>query len=442
MPADTTELTHRQSSSVHRDRAITGLMVVALMVWLAGPRATPVLTFMFLAALMAAAQPRLTIIANLAVPPPLWPAIALSGWAFISIAWAADQWRGLEKASLLLVFCLAVWVSAMALAHLDAARRRRLVQACMVAAGLGLAYLCFEEVTNRALKQALFTAVPELRPRNPRHILLGPDGHTVTHVVPYVSNRNMAALCLVLWPMLLIAWLGLRRTVRGPVVAALIIAATLSVALSVHETSKLALALSTVVLVVAWWSPRAAVTLVAAGWIAATLLVVPLSSWAYGSAQLHHAAWLPLSARQRVIIWGHHAEQVKKRPILGVGVASTKPLDRQRSRTNRAPPDPIYDWRTGPHAHNVFLQTWYELGAVGAALLCAFGLMVIGAIARYGGLATPICLATYAAAATIASSSWGMWQAWFLGCFAMTFMLASLAAALSRDGGDLDKSTT
>jgi O-antigen ligase len=68
----------------------------------------------------------------------------------------------------------------------------------------------------------------------------------------------------------------------------------------------------------------------------------------------------------------------------------------------------------GHHAHNIFLQTWYELGAIGALLLAIAGATVALLIFRLPILAQPFVAGGFAAFAIVGAFAWGMWQSWFL----------------------------
>jgi O-antigen ligase len=96
----------------------------------------------------------------------------------------------------------------------------------------------------------------------------------------------------------------------------------------------------------------------------------------------------------------------------------------------------VYPLRTGPHAHNVYLQTWYELGAIGAVLFMALGLGVLRSIAHVPTTLLPYALASFAAASIVGAFSWGMWQAWFMAGFGIAAVLTvtSLELAARRTG--------
>ncbi len=353
--------------------------------------------------------------------------LLLALWGLISTAWAAERGEAVNKSFLLaaLVF-VATWATNVVW-RVRPDVSGQLGKVAVIAFSAGLAYLLVEEISDHRIKRAVFTVLPFALP-GIKHFAEAPEG---VIVAGYISNRNMAAMVLALWPMLLIAWLGLGRQHRVIYIALLALVAAAMLSMSKHETSLIALVLSTTVLALCLVRPRIGLAAVAVGWILATMLVVPMASWAAHGARLHEAAWLPNSARHRIVLWAYTAEQVAQRPVHGVGAASTKRIDQMRGPKVDNFPGTKYQWRSGPHAHNVYLQTWYEIGVIGAALLCAAGLALVFSLARLPAAAMPIGAATFTAAATIAAFSWGMWQAWFLAIFAVAAVLMGLAARIA-----------
>jgi O-antigen ligase len=224
----------------------------------------------------------------------------------------------------------------------------------------------------------------------------------------------------------------LLETKRALFAAAGILAATaIAIYLSEHETSKLALPTAMLVFVVARLSWKLALGLLAAGWITATLLIVPLSLAAF-SNNLHLAHWIPETGRNRIILWSYTADQWRKAPILGVGVDSTKEIDDKRAPTAVKPDGFTYPLRTGRHAHNIYMQTWYELGAVGAVLLLGLGLAGLGAIARLSTRIRPYAMASFATGAVVGAFGWGLWQVWLLALFGLGVLLVGVADVMER----------
>lgn len=401
----------------------------ALLLLVVAPRASPgCLALMLLAIYTAAPVGPVSRVFSLPRPGmPLVLLLALAGWAAVSVVWAADRGEAINKAALLAAFATAIAFAATALPDARSEPLERAARAALAAYAVGFIYLCIEEITGQGLKRLLFLALPFARP-DTRHIV-GNDGDVV--FAEYFLNRNIAAATLAFWPMLLVA----RRVVEprrvSAVVAGIAAIALLTLAFSKHETSILALAASSIIGAAALAAPRLGLGLLAAGWLVATLLIVPMATWGLRTAELHKAEWLPHSARHRIVLWGYTAEQIQQRPLHGIGAASTKALDVRRGPRVETFPGTRFEWRSGTHAHNIYLQIWYELGAIGALLLCGAGLAAIQALSRLPPAVLPAAAATMTSAVVMGASSWGLWQAWFLGAFAMSGMLLLLGIRLS-----------
>jgi O-antigen ligase len=160
------------------------------------------------------------------------------------------------------------------------------------------------------------------------------------------------------------------------------------------------------------------------------------SSATESSLLLHQADWLPYSASTRVTLWAYTAEQVPAAPFLGIGATSTRKMDLDRE--DRQKPgqhkhsSEDFGWRAGPHAHNVFLQTWYELGAVGAVLFMVAGAAVIVSVGRLPRASQAYMLAHIAAFIMILAFAWGLWQSWLMALAGLAALYAALAVSLTR----------
>ena len=116
------------------------------------------------------------------------------------------------------------------------------------------------------------------------------------------------------------------------------------------------------------------------------------------------SSWLPDSARARIILWEYTAEHVLDHPWLGIGVHSTHAL-KQKAAVDR-PEGFIFPRSSGEHAHSLFLQTWYELGLIGAVLLALAGAAIALRMLRLPKDIQPFAAASFAAFFGIAAFAW------------------------------------
>ena len=233
-------------------------------------------------------------------------------------------------------------------------------------------------------------------------------------------------------------WAGLLalRTVEGGtrsaiLVSLLFLAVAVPVLVSQHDSSQVALIISLLIFSLAWMWRRQVIRALALLWCMAFVLALPLSFFAY-KAELHMAPWLPFSARARVIIWEYTAERVLDHPSLGIGADSTRALSGQRE-TAEQPEGFVIKRTTAWHAHDLFLQVWYELGLVGVILIGLAGAAVALRMSVLPFESQPFAAATFAAFMAIAALSWGIWQTWLM-C-AVALMLLYLGVAARASGG-------
>jgi len=403
-----------------------GLAAVAIALLLVGPRAAPWALVMLLVACLLWQPGEFERSLGEGLPGPFLVALLFGGYLVVNSLWAVDRVAALGKSALFLASVGSLLAASQGLKRAPAGALQRVGRGMVIAFALAVAYLLVEEVSNHFIKQSLYNSFPSLRP-DPKHISL--DGDLITQVARYVSNRNMAVAHLVLWPVLLCCVALLGGWARRAACVGLVGVLGWAVSLSLHETSMIALVLSLLVFAAARFWPRLALGLLAAGWAVSTLLVVPMVSQAY-KAGFYTDKRLPLSARHRVILWGYTAEQWAKKPWLGVGVDSTKPLD--AASRHEQPADHPYPRRTGTHGHNLYLQAWYELGAVGGVLLLALGLAALAGLWRLEEQIRPYGLATFSVAAVMAAFSWGMWQPWYMAAFAIAALTLLMAAEMER----------
>jgi O-antigen ligase len=169
----------------------------------------------------------------------------------------------------------------------------------------------------------------------------------------------------------------------------------------------------------------------------ACLAVLPVSLLAH-RYDLHNASWLQNSMRHRVVIWNYTAEEALKSPFVGIGAYMTYVLGPAYNK-DTAQEEAGFHVKVSRHAHNVFLQTWFELGAIGALLLAICGLAVISTIGMQREAAQPFALATFASAMTMMAASYGIWQAWYLALFGMVAVACAIGSSVYLGSKEREK---
>lgn len=347
----------------------------------------------------------------------------------INATWSLDRSHAFGKAAWFAVVVLLAFAACRAISCFDERQTRLAGRAFVTGLSAGLVFVLVEVLTDRAMTRFLYNTLPFTRP-GPKDIVV--SGGKVVHIAPYQLDHNIALLALLLWPGLLV----LRKLAARLWPMILSAGTAAAILLSSHETSKIALSVSALTFLFALAWPTLARRGALAAWLLAFVLAVPLATLAYQSS-LYQSEWLPYSARARIVLWGYTVEQISETPLLGIGLGSTRELHEKIKNDPNATviadtvqPGKTFVWGKGPHAHNGFLQTWYELGAVGAALLLAAGLGVLVSIGRLPAVAQPYVLAQLAAYLVIAAFAWGIWQSWLMALTGLVPIYAVMAARL------------
>lgn len=371
----------------------------------------------FLALAEPASRPKLR-----PVGPIVWSFFALGAFAALSALWAERPDLPLATGGFVFVIVMATVLIARTIANASKAVALHMAEGVCIGLALGLAYLIFEYASGNAIKIAIVNAIG-LGPGDikPASYYVWKDGDLV-RVKKNAMTRNTAIVSMMLWPALLVMTSAFQWRLRHVVAALLASLAVVAVMVSPHETSKVAVIVSAAVFALALVSVKWARMALMAGWVAACLLVVP-AVLAIESMKLHETSeWFDKHAKSRVGIWSLTAEKALEQPVIGVGARMTYVLGPEFME-NADEEELVKDGvkrRMSRHAHNAYLQTWYELGAVGALLLSAIGIALVWAIARLPAAAQPFACATFATCMVMAGMSYGMWQGWFMALFATT----------------------
>ena len=356
-------------------------------------------------------------------------AALLALYVSINAMWAADQSAGFTKAALLWGLILVAIAAARATAALDERQLRLAALGLAAGAALGAVYVLIEMLTDGAITVAAMNAIPALRPDKVKHIGMSRHGY-VKRILLSELNQNVTIVMLSLWPALSVLALVADRHRRRLFLGVLFIVTALAVLLSQHQSSQIALVLSLVAFLLAWRWRTAVIRALAALWCLAFALVLPVDFAAY-NAGWHMAPWLPDSARARIILWEYTAERVLEHPWLGIGVNSTHVLNR-RGHIDQ-PQGFVFPRSSGEHAHNLFLQTWYELGLIGAILLALAGAAIALRMLRLPKQMQPFAAASFAAFFGIAAFAWSIWQTWFMCAIGLLILYVCLAARAPRE---------
>jgi O-antigen ligase len=424
-----------------------GILAAALGVCVAGslalPRAAPVLwsllALVALAAHVAIARsweplegPQSPLAERLGLGPLAIALLVFAAYCLVTTAWSATPLNSAARVAWLAFVVVAAHAAAGLIARSGAARQR-LLETVIVAYAMGAAFVLLEVMTNQSILKAALNAFPFLGAVSSKHSVV--EAGELKSVGAYLLNRNLGALSLLLWPALLAIHLRDDGWPGRLAMATVGLVAGFAAAYSQHESSVLALIVGAVVFLLARLLPAAGRGLVAVGWLCAVLTVVPVALLLY-KAELYQARFLPLSAQARIVFWNTTASKYFANPVLGVGAGSTKSIDDAMKPTAKKLPGHPIEQRTGQHAHNVYLQTWFETGAVGAALLLVAGLTLWRAIGRLHESIQPYALAGFSAAMVIGAFTWGLWQEWYLALFGLSGMLLAGLAGLKRAADD------
>ena len=243
---------------------------------------------------------------------------------------------------------------------------------------------------------------------------------------------RMPPLGFLLWPALLICALQLNSSATSVVRS---IQATIGAGAawmmwqSNHRTSVAALIAAMLVFALTKWRSSEARRILGGAWIASFVFIIPVVLTLF-SLELHKDPRFAQRLDARFILWAYTAEQVKTHPLRGIGAAATKLLNERNLIAEASTPAGFaYMWRSGPHAHNVFLQSWFELGGLGTLLFAAFGWRILNLTASAPPATQPYLTAAFAAVAVTGSTSFGLFEPWFIGTFAMCALTCAMALA-------------
>jgi O-antigen ligase len=352
---------------------------------------------------------------------------ALLLYAAASSLWAAYPAAALSKVLLLALLVFVARTTAGVIAAQGRPEVLRPAEGLWIGYVIGLAFYFVEAVTAEAVKLWLINSLhvdPELVA--PAASLEWLDGLVVS-INDKGLTRAATPITILFWPALMAALGAIARPWNRRFFVLIFILAIATVLASPQESSKVAIACGLAVFGLAWLSSRWALRVVAIAWVAACLAVLP-AVLAIHRLDLQNAAWLQGTARHRLVIWNFTAEQTLKAPVLGIGAYMTYLTGLDITAKTAREQDANFEKSLSRHSHNVYLQTWFELGVVGALLLACAGVALLRRIGQLAAPVQPYALATFSSAATLLASSYGIWQTWYMALFALAPILLAVGA--------------
>lgn len=222
-------------------------------------------------------------------------------------------------------------------------------------------------------------------------------------------NAATAVLILMVWPAAFFAW---RRYGAGAGLAAFPVLALL-LALMTYWTGLAALVLGGLAAALVHVFRRRAVIAFAALFAVAVAAAPILPQTVMRPDALIGLGIVPPPLQHRLHIWAFTAERIAEHPIRGWGINASRVMPGGKSIVGGE----AWSGHALPlHPHNAPLQVWLELGLPGALLFGGLGVLLFLRVARPGaprGLAV-IATGQIVSALALLSSSYGVWQSWWL----------------------------
>lgn len=305
------------------------------------------------------------------------------------------------------------------------ARELRLMGRGLMIGGVVVAAVLFIEYVSRM--SVLRTVQSAAEAINVRMVRM--DAGTWERPMFTSLSRNLVVLIMLSWASIAVTWALVgqtRRQVVAPVLFGLVAAAAL---LSPSATAKTGLVAGAMAWLLCRYLPRLTAGLICTGWLTASLLCIPLSQLIH-RFRLYDVDWFVSSFRHRMMIWSASSEWFWQHPWFGLGIGGARKVNLNDGLSISAPgitSEPL-NW----HAHNIFVQTWLETGALGGLLLCLFGLVLLRAIFRLPASAQAYAVATFVSIFVIGLAGFSLWAAWYLAAYGLAALFISMVDVVDR----------
>jgi O-antigen ligase len=359
--------------------------------------------------------------------------IGFAAWSLLSATWSFAPKATLTKSPYLIagIFGTAwsFWLARQAPGNILAAVGRGVIAGLLI----GGALVAAEIWTNQAIQRFIQNLGGPYPDEIDKHYVV--QNGIITSLSDANLKRRITIVTMLLLPGVALTWLLTKETLRtGALISLAVLTATVGL-ISRHQSAQVALATGIGIGALAFISLRSARAIVAVAWCAAALLVVPVVVKAHATGIHLQPQKLFYSARHRIVIWNFTAQQISEAPLRGIGADATAALTGAiekalEDRGEKPLKDGEFDISASRHAHNAFLQMWYELGAIGAVIFAAMGLVVVATAAQANARTQPLLLAEFAAVAGMIGFSFSIWQLWFQGAIGLGVLATMLVVAL------------
>lgn len=367
--------------------------------------------------------------------------LALSGvsvfllYAFLSILWSTNANHAFAKLATVTGLHLIALLVLLRVSLLSNSELEYLKRGIFVGFLIGVLYYVIEVFSEGFLVASFINFVGHDMELTVKYPIL--QNGSVVFVNLVVFNQHAIALCLFIWPALTI-WTQSSSAKSFTILSLFAVFAAVAIAVffSVNESAKLALFTGSIIFLIALYSTKLSAVLIGSVWIAVTLLVLPATDFAY-RAELHKSGWIQPSGQERIKIWKATNDLYWRQPIFGAGVRAAQKRSMERRKTIDAYVASSKDLRPrhylAHHAHNSFLQIWYELGLVGAILFSAAGLLILNALRGSNAQLQPHGHALAISVITVMGFSYGFWQTWYQAIVLLAVIVYSVCVRNIRD---------
>ena len=342
--------------------------------------------------------------------------------------WAYSFESAISKALLVALTTLIVLLSRSLFETFTKIELWRVVRGILIGFLVGLLFLFIEFLLDHILTKIFLSEIIFVEQEKG---MIASDQNFVKKIYNSYFNNHITTLNILFWPTLLLTALWSKDLLGRAIYGMLFCLMVIVTFLSDSETSKLALILGTITFIAARYKPRMLHNLLFSGWIMAVIFIIPLVFILY-SQGYQNSSWLPHSAKHRIYIWHDTTVDIMENPVGGIGISSSR--HKAKKAIDKTPPlnGKKRQFSTGVHPHNIFLQSWYELGLLGTFLLLTVVLSLLQRIRHMTIIIQPYAYASFISMSTVAAFGYGMWESWLMSGYSWSILFLIVAMTYEK----------